>query len=113
MGSVLSSLQTLPVHPSKLISMIEESFGRVLRELRRSRGLSQDKLADLTDTHRTYISQLERGLRSPSLRTLTAVAAALSISIRDLMGLVEDEEAGRSDRLTGNAIDHGERERER
>lgn len=93
--------------------MIEESFGRVLRELRRSRGLSQDKLADLTDTHRTYISQLERGLRSPSLRTMEAVAAALSISIRDLMGLVEDKEAGRAGSVRGDAGGRGERERQR
>ena len=87
----------MPGYTDRLESMIEESFGRVLRELRRNRGLSQDKLADLTDTHRTYISQLERGLRCPSLRTVEAVAAALSISIRDLMGRVEEEQAERAD----------------
>lgn len=87
----------MPECAVRLNLMIEESFGRVLRELRRSRGLSQDKLADLTDTHRTYISQLERGLRCPSLKTVEAVAAALSISIRDLMGLVEEDKAGRAD----------------
>ena len=87
----------MPECTDRLNLMIEESFGRVLRELRRNRGLSQDKLADLTDTHRTYISQLERGLRCPSLRTVEAVAAALSISIRDLMGRVEEEQAERAD----------------
>ncbi len=113
MQSVPSSLQTLAECTSTLNIMIEDSFGRVLRELRRNRGLSQDKLADLTDTHRTYISQLERGLRCPSLKTVEAVATALSISIRDLMELVEDEEATASGRLTRKAYGHTECERER
>ncbi|MEN6333043.1 MAG: helix-turn-helix transcriptional regulator [Phycisphaerales bacterium] len=93
--------------------MIEESFGRVLRELRRSRGLSQERLADITETHRTYISQLERGLRSPSLRTLAAIAAALSVSIRDLIGLVEEEEAEWVSSHSDTAADRGQRERQR
>lgn len=76
--------------------MIEDALACVLQDLRKRHGLSEEKLAELTDTHRTYISQLERGLRSPSLRTLASLADALQISLRDLMGLVEEERSARA-----------------
>ena len=68
---------------------MDEAFAAVLRDLRRRAGLSQEELGERTDLHRTYISQLERCLKSPSLRTLTRLAAALDVSLSDMMLLVE------------------------
>ena len=48
--------------------MIDKKFGKVLKALRTERGLSQEEFAMNVGLHRTYISQLERGLKSPSLR---------------------------------------------
>jgi transcriptional regulator with XRE-family HTH domain len=58
----------------------EIAFGRVLRALRREQGVSQDELGARSGYHRTYIGQLERGEKSPSLRTLFNLAATLRVA---------------------------------
>jgi transcriptional regulator with XRE-family HTH domain len=54
-----------------------EAFGRALRESRKRLGLSQERLAHDTGVHPTYISQIERGLKSPSLEVVAALSQAL------------------------------------
>jgi transcriptional regulator with XRE-family HTH domain len=56
-----------------------KSFGQVLQQLRRDRGLSQEELGFASGYHRTYISLLERGQKSPSLRTIFELAKALKV----------------------------------
>lgn len=56
---------------------MEEAFGLTLQNLRKARKLSQEELGFESGYHRTYISQLERGRKSPSLRTIFQLAAAL------------------------------------
>lgn len=64
---------------------IERSFGQRLRAKRDVLGVSQEELADRSGLHRTYVSQLERGLKSPSLNTLYALASALKVDVADLV----------------------------
>ena len=64
---------------------IQERFGRNLRNLREKSGLSQEKLAELADLHRTYISGVERGERNISLVNIERLAKALAAPLRDLM----------------------------
>jgi DNA-binding XRE family transcriptional regulator len=75
---------------TKVRMMIVKVFGQVLRELRVSKKLSQEKLAELTDLDRTYISLLERGQRQPSLTTIFKVSIALGIRPSDLVEKVQD-----------------------
>lgn len=56
-------------------------FGVHLRELRRQRGLSQERLAELAGLHRTYLGGIERGERNVSLNNLVAIANALDLSL--------------------------------
>lgn len=56
---------------------IQKAFGEALRELRTSRGVSQQELALESELDRTYISLLERGLRQPTISTLMTIADAL------------------------------------
>ena len=56
---------------------LQQGFGRALRERRTAAGLSQETMAADAGLHRTYVSQLERGLKSPSLAAIEALAAAL------------------------------------
>jgi transcriptional regulator with XRE-family HTH domain len=72
--------------------MIDKSFATVLRRLRIRKRLSQEEFGFEADLHRTYVSQLERGLKSPSLKTLHKIANVLEISLTELMTLVEQED---------------------
>jgi len=71
--------------------MVDDAFAETLRTLHRRRGLSQEALADATDLSRPYISQLERSLKSPSLRIVARLAEALGVSLSEMMVLVERE----------------------
>ena len=64
-------------------------FGRVLQELRRERGLTQEGLAERSGCHRAHVSFLERGLKSPTLNMLFQLAAALEVSPTELVSRVE------------------------
>ena len=64
---------------------IRKRFGRRLRELRESRGWSQEEFADIAGLHRTYVSAVERGVRNPTLSVLERLAKALELSFSDMM----------------------------
>ncbi len=61
-----------------------EKFGKNVKKYRLDAKISQEKLADLCDLHRTYISDIERGKRSISLNNIEKIALALKINIQDL-----------------------------
>jgi transcriptional regulator with XRE-family HTH domain len=61
----------------------------MVRYLREQRGWSQPELARRAGLDDTQISTLETGKRSPNLRTLRKVAAALEVDVADLFGTVE------------------------
>jgi len=69
----------------------EELFGIIVRQLRTQKGLSQEKLADLCELDRTYISLIERGLRQPTLKTIFRIAFSLGISPSELIQHVEGD----------------------
>lgn len=58
-----------------------DRFPAALREARTEKGISQEELAARAGLHRTYISQVERGLKSPSLRSLSQIATALEMPL--------------------------------
>jgi transcriptional regulator with XRE-family HTH domain len=70
---------------------IVEAFGARLQNIRKAQKLSQEKLAENSGLHRTYISSLERGKRNPTLITLQALAKALDIKIAYLVSEIENE----------------------
>ena len=58
---------------------LAQAFGAELTRLRLDRGWSQQKLADALGYTERYIGQLERGVKSPTLRTLADIAEAFSM----------------------------------
>jgi len=67
----------------------EKKFGHVLKEIRQQRGLSQEQLGFESGYHRTYISLLERGQKSPSLNTIFQLAKALKVLPSELLRRIE------------------------
>jgi transcriptional regulator with XRE-family HTH domain len=65
-------------------SEVAQKLGQQVRALRRERDLTQEQLAEAAHLSVNYISGVERGLYSPSLIALAAMAKALSVEIRDL-----------------------------
>lgn len=56
---------------------LEQSFGLILRETRKSRGFSQEALALESGVDRNFVSLLERGKNQPTLSTIFKLAKAL------------------------------------
>ena len=54
------------------------ALGRRIRQLRDEQGISQEKLAEKADIHRTYLGGIEVGIRNPSLKNIAAIASATS-----------------------------------
>jgi len=67
----------------------EALFGQALRDLRKETGMSQEALAFESGYHSTYISQLERGKKSPSLRAIVRLAGALKTRGSEILKRVE------------------------
>lgn len=62
-----------------------EIFGRNLRLVRRLKDISQEDLALSADLSRTYVSEVERGIRNVSIDNMGSLAQALGVPLRDLV----------------------------
>ena len=71
--------------------MITKAFGRNVRKSREIRGLSQERLAQLSGLHRTYIGAVERGERNITLLNAQRIAFALDLTLAELVGLHDDK----------------------
>ncbi len=59
-------------------------FGERVREIRKEKDLSQEKLSFKADLHRTYIGMIERAEKNITLVNIEKIANALEVSINDL-----------------------------
>jgi transcriptional regulator with XRE-family HTH domain len=67
-----------------------DAFGDYLRKQRQLAQLSLRQLADLTKVSNPYLSQIERGLHQPSIAIIKSLAAALNLSVSDLLAHAAD-----------------------
>ena len=77
------------------MSDIAKAVGQRIRNYRTQKGLSQEKLAQLSGCHPTYIGQLERGEKNATLESIERITAALGISLSKLfekLGVQDDDE---------------------
>ncbi len=70
---------------------IEKNFREVLKEIRKEKGLSQEKLAYACEMDRTYISMIERGVSSPTLTKLVEISRVLEVPLSEIFKRVEEK----------------------
>lgn len=63
---------------------IRRLFGVRIKDFRKKKGLSQEALGFKSSLHRTYISEVERGLRNISIVNIAKIAKALNQKIKEL-----------------------------
>lgn len=84
-----------PVVSSPVATSLRRRVGALIRALRIGTGtearpdLSQEMLADRSSLHRTYIGELERGEKCPTVETLARIAQALGVSLSKFFQRVE------------------------
>lgn len=64
---------------------ILQKFGRRVREERDKKGISQERLGQLTGVHRTYIGMIERAEKNITLTNMQKIARALGMRVNDLV----------------------------
>jgi len=68
---------------------VNKEVGDTIRELRKEKHLSQEKLADAIDSHQVYISEIEKGIKLPSLIIINNIAKAFDVSLTQFISRVE------------------------
>ncbi|WP_422132790.1 helix-turn-helix domain-containing protein [Endozoicomonas sp. ALD040] len=66
------------------MTTVQKEFGNRLREIRQEQLLTQEELAHMAGLNRTYIGDIERGEKNITLVSMSRLAKALGIKIRDL-----------------------------
>ncbi len=64
---------------------ILRSLGQNVAKYREEKGLSQETLAERADLNRTYLSDIERGVRNPGIKNVVRLAKALGIRTAKLV----------------------------
>ena len=68
-------------------------FGIAIRHLRRGHKFTQADLGSKAGLHRTYIADVERGARNPSLETIATLAGALGLQLSELFRIAQNNRA--------------------
>lgn len=61
------------------------TFGKRVREVRKSKGISQERLAEMAGIDRSYMGNIERGEKNITLKKVYEICDALNIEIRDVV----------------------------
>lgn len=61
-----------------------KKFAERVRDLRVKKNISQEKLGELSNLHRTYIGMIERAEKNVSLKNIQKIAKALNVKLEDL-----------------------------
>ncbi len=84
-----ASIRDDPCLPRINPKAVAAAFGTAIREKRHALNLSQEELAARCGLHRTYLADVERGERNPSLVSILRIASGLGVPASDLMAATE------------------------
>ena len=88
----------------------KEAFGKNLKDVRKSKGITQESLAEMVGIHPRQVSKIETGEHFPNSTTLENICIALSISPKELFNFELKEftqETGTGSRYTYQAVIEG------
>lgn len=68
---------------------ITAEIGNRIKFYRKDRNLSQEQLAEMSDLHPSYIGQLERGIKTPSVDTIYKISKGLDVTMADFLKNIE------------------------
>jgi len=66
-------------------SAVARQFGKAIRDLRLKRGMTQQQLADACGLDISYVGQIERGQRNPTLGVMQGLASVLGVKMSELL----------------------------
>jgi transcriptional regulator with XRE-family HTH domain len=69
------------------MATVTQKFGLKIRDLRKRKGLSQEKLAELAKIDYSYLNAIEAGKKNPSLKRIAKLARVLGVSLPELFTL--------------------------
>ena len=70
---------------------MNKEVGDTIRELRKEKHLSQEKFADAINSHQVYISEIEKGIKLPSLIIINNIAKVFDVSLTYFISKVEQK----------------------
>lgn len=76
------------------MSDIAKIVGQRIRKYRTAKGLSQEKLAELSGCHPTYVGQIERGEKNVTIESVEKIAVALGVSLATIFENLGGKENG-------------------
>ncbi|MBQ3565912.1 MAG: helix-turn-helix transcriptional regulator [Oscillospiraceae bacterium] len=71
------------------MSSIKKLIGQRIRNYRQQQELSQEKLAEMSGCHPTYIGQIERGEKNTTIESIEKITSALNISLSELFEKID------------------------
>lgn len=74
-----------------LFMEINMAVAQAIKEKRIENRLSQEKLADMIDSHQVYISEIEKGKKIPSIMILYNIAKSFGMTLTEFIGIIEDK----------------------
>lgn len=75
------------------MSNIRAVFGEQIRILRYDKNMTQEQLAEISDISVSFLGEIERGRKSPTIETVEKLAMALNISMSRLMARCDSDMA--------------------
>lgn len=67
------------------MATVTQKFGQKVRKVRKQRGLTQEKLAELAGIDYSYLNLIENGKRNPSLKVIAKLSRVLGVRLEDLV----------------------------
>jgi transcriptional regulator with XRE-family HTH domain len=72
------------------MAITARTFGQNLKALRQAAGISQEELAHRANIHRTYVSQIERGIKAPTVVVVGRLAKGLGCPPSKILRAMEN-----------------------